>query len=291
MDRFSFHRPNRRQRRVLQWLVATSAVAGFLVLFLWVVPSWLTMRPSLTGADRQKAVGDARLGVASVLAVLGTAGGFAYTIRTYRLARQGQTSDRYIKAIEQLSNENSDIRIGGIYALYQTTRDAPEYRNTAIEVLSAYIRNRVPWPETKAPASQIPSPATGQLDSISPQQDIRNALTVLRDLVKSVGKTSLDLSHSNLAGADLMEMNLVDATLAGANLRGARLNKADIRGADLQGADLADAVLYGADVTDARMNRGQIPRAALSDVKGVDSIQWIGLLFFQMLVARGSGYV
>jgi uncharacterized protein YjbI with pentapeptide repeats len=72
-----------------------------------------------------------------------------------------------------------------------------------------------------------------------------------------------------------MEMNLVDATLTGTNLRGARLNKADIRGANLQGADLEDAVLYGADLTDVRMNRGQIPKAALSDVKGVDSIQWI----------------
>ena len=274
MNRFSFHRPNRRQRQALLWLVAIAAIAGFLVLFLWVVPAWLTMRPSLTGADRQKAISDARLGIASVLAVLGTAGGFAYTIQTYRLSRQGQTSDRYIKAIEQLSNENSDIRIGGIYALYQTTKDAHEYRDTAIEVLSAYIRNRAPWPEPLTPTSQIPLPAAGQVDSILLQSDTRNALTVLRYLVQAVDKSGLDLSHSNLAGADLIEMFLVDATLTGANLSGAKLNKADMRGADLRGSELRNVELYGANLADARLNRGQITEATLSNAKGVDNIQW-----------------
>jgi hypothetical protein len=283
VNRSWFHRPSPGQRQALLWLVAIAAIAGFLVLFLWAVPAWLTMRPSLTGADRQKAVSDARLGTASVLAVLATAGGFAYTIRTYRLSRQGQTSDRYIKAIEQLSNENSDIRIGGIYALYQTTNDAPEYRDTAIEVLSAYIRNRSPWPQAQT-TTLISLLAASQADSISPLQDIRNALAVLRNLVRSSGKTGLDLSHSNLAGADLIEMYLVDAILIGTNLSGARLNKADIRGADLRGAELTNIVLYGADLTDARLNRSQITKAALGDVKGVEGIEWVESLL------RGAGY-
>lgn len=232
------------------------------------------MRPSLTGADRQKAISDARLGIASVLAVLGTAGGFAYTIRTYRLSRQGQVSDRYIKAIEQLSNENPDIRIGGIYALYQTTRDAPEYQDTAIEVLAAYIKNRAPWSNTRQPASQSP-PATGQTDAMLPQQDTRNALTVLHNLVKSANKAGLDLSHTNLAGADLIEMYLVDANLTGTNLCGAKLNKADLTGADLRGAELTNAELYGANLTDVRVNRDKISGASFKDVKGIDSIQWV----------------
>jgi Pentapeptide repeats (8 copies) len=277
VEKPSSPRLNPRQRGLLlAWLVAIVATAGFLVLFLWVIPAWLTMRPSLTGADRQKAISDARLGIASVLAVLGTAGGFAYTIRTYRLSRQGQVSDRYIKAIEQLSNGNPDIRIGGIYALYQTTRDAPEYQDTAIEVLAAYIRNRTPWPNTQAAASRVSRPANGQADAIFPQPDIRNAMTVLRDLTRSVSKAGLDLSHSNLAGADLIEMYLVDANLTNTNLYGAKLSKADMRGADLRGAELTNAQLYGANFTDVRLNRDQINRTALSDVKGLESIQWIG---------------
>lgn len=278
MERFSFNRLNHRQQPravLLTWLAATVAIAGFLVLFLWLVPAWLTMRPSLAGADRQKAISDARLGIASVLAVLATAGGFAYTIRTYRLSRQGQISDRYIKAIEQLSNQNPDIRIGGIYALYQTTRDAPEYQDTAIEVLAAYIRNRTPWSNTPTPTSQVPRLATDQADAILPQPDIRNALAVLRNLVQSVSKTGLDLTHSNLASADLMEMYLVDAKLTDTNLNGAKLSKADMRGADLRGTRLTNVQLYGADFTDVRLNRGQISKVDLREVKGLESIQWM----------------
>ena len=274
MDRFSFHRANHRQRQALAWLVAIAVIAGFLVLFLWAVPAWLTMRPSLGGADRQKAISDARLGIASVLAVLATAGGFAYTIRTYRLSRQGQISDRYIKAIEQLSNDNPDIRIGGIYALYQTTRDAPEYQDTVIEVLSAYIRNRAPWPSTQTPVPQIPQPVAGKVSVNLQQPDVRNALAVLRALVQSVTKTGLDLSHSDLAGADLIEMYLVDANITSSNLDGAKLNKADMRGADLRDAELTNVELYGANLTDVQLNRGQISKTGLSNVKGIESIQW-----------------
>ena len=274
MERWWFRRLNRRQQRLALFFAWLIAIAGFLVLFLWAVPAWVTMRPSLTGAARQKAVSDARLGIASILAVLATAGGFAYTIRTYRLSRQGQISDRYIKAIEQLSNENPDIRIGGIYALYQTTTDAPEYQNTAIEVLAAYIRNRAPWPNTQTSAPQVPRLVAAQADAILPQQDIRNALAVLYRLVKSVSRTGLDLSRSNLAGANLIEMYLVDAKLTDTNLNEAKLSKADMRGADLRGAELTNVQLYGADFTDVRLNQGQISRAALTDVKGLASIQW-----------------
>lgn len=278
VERFSFYHPNHgRQQLVLllRWLAAAVVVAGLLIIFIWVLPAWLTRRPSLTGADRQTAVNNARIGIAAVLAVLGTAGGFAYTIRTYRLSRQGQISDRYIKAIEQLSNENPDIRIGGIYALYQTTRDAPEYRDTAIEVLAAYIRNRAAWSNMQTPTSHIARHVASQAATILPHADIRNALAILRDLVQSVSRKGLDLSHVNLAGADLIEMYLVDAKLTDSNLNGANLGKADMRGANLQRTELAKVQLYGANVTDVRLSRGQISEEALRDVKGRESIQWV----------------
>jgi hypothetical protein len=39
------------------------------------------------------------------------------TVRTYRLTQQGQITDRYTKAIEQLGAEKLEVRLGGIYAL------------------------------------------------------------------------------------------------------------------------------------------------------------------------------
>ena len=44
--------------------------------------------------------------------------------RTYELTEQGQVTDRYTKAIEQLGSKELDVRIGGIYALERIARDS-----------------------------------------------------------------------------------------------------------------------------------------------------------------------
>jgi hypothetical protein len=265
-----------RLSRSQAWLLA--AVPSVLLagaLILWALPAWLTLHPRVaTAAERHKAISDARTGIVALLAILATAGGLAYTAQTYRLSRRGQIADRYTKAIEQLSNATSDIRIGGIYALEQTARDAAEYQHTAIDVLAAYVRNRAPWP----PHSARETPArrrADQAEPVPPGADVYVALTVLRRLVRAVQKRNLDLSDSNLAGADLIEMYLLDARLTGANLTGAKLNKANMRGADLRGAKLKDAQLYKADLTDVILWRGQIDLDSLKDVDGLASVQWV----------------
>jgi hypothetical protein len=270
----------RRLSRTQIWLLAglpLAILAGALIV--WALPAWLTLHPRVTtAAERHRAISDTRTGIVALLAVLGTAGGLGYTAQTYRLSRRGQIAERYTKAIEQLSNATSDIRIGGIYALEQTARDATEYQHTVIDVLSAYIRNRAPWPPPTTPES--PTRLLGrrqedQAEPVPPGADINVALTVLRRLVRAVGKRNLDLTDSNLAGADLIEMYLLDARLTGANLTGTKLNKANMRGADLRGAKLEDAQLYKADLTDVILWRGQISSEALKDVSGLASVQWV----------------
>jgi aspartyl-tRNA synthetase len=39
-----------------------------------------------------------------------------YTARNFTLSREGQVTDRYTKAIEQLGSDKPDVRTGGIYA-------------------------------------------------------------------------------------------------------------------------------------------------------------------------------
>ncbi len=45
--------------------------------------------------------------------------------RTVELTEQGQVTDRYAKAIEQLGSGRLDVCIGGIYALERIARDSP----------------------------------------------------------------------------------------------------------------------------------------------------------------------
>ena len=44
--------------------------------------------------------------------------------RTHELTEQGQITDRYTKAVEQLGSDKLDVRIGGIYALERIARDS-----------------------------------------------------------------------------------------------------------------------------------------------------------------------
>jgi len=54
--------------------------------------------------------------------------------RTLELSEQGQVTDRYTKAIEQLGSDKLDVRIGGIYALERVARDSARDHPTIMEV-------------------------------------------------------------------------------------------------------------------------------------------------------------
>jgi hypothetical protein len=113
-------------------LVALAVLLGLLGLWMiWVGISRWTV-PAASQADlrdvpadakwqvrdnRRKLQNDARttllqgLGGAAVLA------GAATAYRQLRIAREGQVTERFTRAIDQLGNDNVDVRLGGIYAL------------------------------------------------------------------------------------------------------------------------------------------------------------------------------
>jgi len=62
------------------------------------------------------------------------------------IAQQGQVTERFTRAIDQLGSERLDVRLGGIHALERIARDSPPDRSTIGEILTAYIRQRSPWP-------------------------------------------------------------------------------------------------------------------------------------------------
>jgi membrane protein implicated in regulation of membrane protease activity len=203
--------------------------------------------------------------------------------QTHELTGQGQVTDRYTKAIEQLGSDKLDVRIGGIYALERIARDSPRDHPTVMEVLTAFIRehSHEPWPP----------PDTG-----SPEQqrltrpDVQAAVTVVgrRDAKRDIQPAylfhaSLDLNHATLTSADLIRADLTranlfradltgtnlagadltDANLGGANLTRAHLGGVTLAGAHLGGATLADADLIGADLTDANLTRADLTGADL----------------------------
>jgi hypothetical protein len=103
------------------WLWAAAALGGLVgltavVLLVWLAPPAL-YKNIPAEKDRAGAEAVTRTGLIAGLAGLAALGGLAITARTYRLTEQGQITDRYTKAIEQLGGDKLDVRLGGIYAL------------------------------------------------------------------------------------------------------------------------------------------------------------------------------
>ena len=147
--------------RETRWLAG-----GIVAIVLWLVIAWTMFVPiadwvahhdvgSLKGPLHETALDNARgrlltlaAGVAAAGALAFTALNFALSRRTFELAEQGQVTERYTKAIEQLGSQHMAVRIGAIYALERIARDSARDQPTVMEVLSAFIRDysREQWP-------------------------------------------------------------------------------------------------------------------------------------------------
>jgi hypothetical protein len=156
-----------------------------------------------------------------------------------RLTRQGQITERFTRAIDQLGNESLEIRLGGIYALERIARESEEDHWPIMEVLTAYVRQHaLRWlPEEEREDTEdagvekrpVVEPVGGVPPTFDP--DIQAIMTVLRRRTRS-------LSHGEPEPLDLHKTNLFRVNLFNANLRGAFLAGAFLAGADLRRADL-----------------------------------------------------
>jgi hypothetical protein len=187
-------------------------------------------------------------------------GALWYTAQNYRLSRQGQVTDRYTRAIEQVGSDKLDVRTGAIYALERISRDSAADHPTVIEVLAAFIRehSREQW--------QSPEPG-GEMPRRTTRPDVQAALTVIGRRNAQHDRQPVHLTGADLTGADLTGANLGSTEFTGANLTRASLADANLTGAVLIGADLTDAFLHGADLTDAFPGAANLTRANLFDSK------------------------
>ncbi len=185
----------------------------------------------------------------------------------HRLTAQGQITDRFTKAVEQLGQpgaEKVDVRLGAIYALERIMRDSAVDQPAVIDILAAFIRVHAPAPKRRT---------TTQSSSAShPQVDIQAVVTVLgrRDITRdgTIGNETLpirrlNLSNINLAGANLAYANLNGATLDGTELAGAALIEASLNSTNLSDANLTGAILHNTKLARATLTDANLTQAFL----------------------------
>ncbi|MEU4411502.1 pentapeptide repeat-containing protein [Streptosporangium sp. NPDC023963] len=184
---------------------------------------------------------------------------FELSEQGHRLSEQGQVTDRYTKAIEQLGSDKLDIRLGGIYALERIARDHP----TVMEVLAAFVREHSQDVETDEAGDAQPRDP-------SLRTDLQAAVTVIgRRAVDQdapgarINFAGAHLNHADFTNANFTDANFNSAHLNHADLTNAKLTRASLNSAQLVNANLAEARLTCADFTDARLRRANLASAEL----------------------------
>ena len=170
---------------------------------------------------------EARKTLAQIVGAVFLLAGLYSSLQTLRVQEQGQVTDRFTKAIDQLGamqpgpaagpegkpRVNLETRIGGVYALERIAIDSPRDDWPIIEVLCAYVRDN--------------SPNSGVGTTIPVQPDIQAVLTVIgrRNIRHDQANRRVDLSETNLS-----RVTLIDATLKEAVFINSNLNHADLSG-------------------------------------------------------------
>jgi len=206
-------------------------------------------------------------GFAGLLLVAGAVA----TWRQVNISREGQITERFTRAVDQLGHQNVDVKVGGIYALERIAKDSEPDRKSIQFLLGAFIRNHAAWPPYTPEGLHHPTPT---VDDRLPRlrvraPDIQVAMAVLGRRPRSRDERPLNLPRVDLRRVSVNDALLdyalfQEANFARAELKRARLRRADLTAADLREASLEDSDLREANLTGAYLQGADLRRADLS---------------------------
>jgi hypothetical protein len=289
------------------------------IVILWLGPK---LQVASLGADhlaRFDKENEARRTLATIVGGVAILATIYSTTAALDTTREGQLTDRYTKAVEQLGASRTDrepnieVRLGGIYALARIAKDSPRDRETIEQIFTAYMRQN-------SPASL----KTNCKEPHPPRADLQAIVTILGDSSYSStakGRSAFDfravsfcgyslancvfdrsyftmsdmrmadlrgakLSHAWLEFVDFRGANLQSTDFSGAILRGAVLSDTDLRGANLTGALLASATLRASQLDESDLSTADLDAA---DLQGADLSHAHGLCLEQVARAKTNG--
>jgi hypothetical protein len=236
---------------------------AFLLLLVVVLAAvlWKLPEMQLAGAsklplrDRLQLENDFRVTIAQILGGTFLLTGAFFAWRNLRTSDDVQLTNRFSQAVQQLSHQEVEVRLGGIYALERIARDSRKDHWTVMEVLTASIRERT---------SAEGAPRYGRVPT-----DLQAIMTVISRRTASHDPAG---SYLNLRDCDLRDVILTRAPLRGASFRGSNFVRSELSGADLRRADftysdLSRANCSGADFRGAALNNVDLRDAHLEKAK------------------------
>jgi hypothetical protein len=208
------------------------------------------------------------------------------------VAREGQVTERFTRAVDQIGSAEVTVRVGGIYALEGVARDSPVNRPAVLDVLASFLRERSP---VTVPVSERDWRAARGL---RPPADIQAAATVIGRR-NTEGEANTDQPCDELGGPNFpCKLSLEDVDFSGLTLTSMDFGQMSFRGSvfnstnlaftsfassDLAFTDLRGANLRLADLTDARLQASELESANLHLVTGLTCEQ------LRIAAANGAG--
>jgi len=274
------------------FICGTISLVLIFVFILWIVPDLQIKlsKADIKGKERIELKNKLRLTLAQILGGAIILGGLFFTWKSLEVSKEGQITERFTRAIEQLGNDKLQIRLGGIYALERIAKESKRDTWPIMEILTAYIRDQAPWREEDKKEDHIVHelPWNLMLKKIpkkNPPIDIQAILHVIggqkrtyeenrRFLLTKIDLRGANLGKANLKYADFSFAHLEKAILALTNLEGASLNHAHLEGAVLDGAQLMRAMmkeahLEGVSLTLANLEEAVLEGAHLEGASGL----------------------
>ncbi|MEU4769594.1 pentapeptide repeat-containing protein [Actinosynnema sp. NPDC023794] len=169
-------------------------------------------------------------------------------------AAERRVTELYTKAVEQLGSEKAPVRLGGMYALERLAQNAPDQRQTIVNVLCSYLRmpfqspialDAVPAESTAAKALIVPqqwktSAVDGNAEPIVDRdenerriQEREVRLTAQRIITEHL-HPQYDAGHPADTFWEHINLDLTGATLIALDLHGCRVGTAQFDGAKFE---------------------------------------------------------
>jgi len=222
--------------------------------------------------------------IAQILGSLALLVGLIFAWGNLNVAKEGQITERFTRAVDQLGNPAQEIRLGGVHALGRISKESKKDYSTIMTILADYVRinsNIYNHSENKYPkygsfSMDILAKETatsGILDGVV-STDIQAALKVIGEFKSFFNKNdkNLNLKETFLIGADLEGLHLEGVLLSWANLERSILTRTHLDNACLMGANLKSAFLFQAELKDADLEKVDFSGAELNfaNLKGAN---------------------
>ncbi|MFE9101671.1 pentapeptide repeat-containing protein [Actinomadura geliboluensis] len=141
--------------------------------------------------------------------------------RTHELTERGQNTDRFTAAVTQLGDTAPAIQLGGVHALAGLADDAPEFRQTCIDVLCAFLR----LPYDPAPSDGPDEDSTAAAEHAEARKHYRAVREVRHTIIRIIGNHLNGHTNVSWQGHDL---DFTDVVFDGGDFRNATFNNANV---------------------------------------------------------------